>query len=186
MGGFWNWLKWEFDRRIEVTPAIRFITIERFVKGAVLIVGGIILLTVSATGDLHRLASDVQTQLNLDPGRSWWRQLYAKTVLRFGALSSHKEEAIAAGAILYGLLEVLEGTGLLLRRRWAEYLVLIATGAFLPLEIGELISKPTIFKAGALLVNVAIIVYLVWRKRLFLERPEGRVRADATAVEPRG
>jgi Predicted membrane protein (DUF2127) len=59
----------------------------------------------------------------------------------------------------------------LIRRRWAEYLVLIATAAFLPIEIDELIHRATFFKAGALLVNLAIVAYLIWRKRLFLERP---------------
>jgi uncharacterized membrane protein (DUF2068 family) len=85
--------------------------------------------------------------------------------------------------MLYGALEAFEGYGLLRRRRWAEYLVLLATAAFLPLEVDELIRKPTLFKAGALLVNLLIIVYLIWRKRLFLERP-GHAHADATAPVP--
>ena len=58
-----------------------------------------------------------------------------------------------------------------MRRRWAEYLVLIATSAFLPVEIDELIRHPTPFKGLALAVNIVIVAYLVWRKRLFLERP---------------
>ena len=62
--------------------------------------------------------------------------------------------------------------------------MLIATAAFLPLEITELLEKPTLFKVGALAVNLLIIGYLVWRKRLFLERP-GHVVADRTADAPR-
>src|SRR5579864_8119094 len=114
MHALWEWLKWEFDRRIEVTQGIRLIMIERFLKAAILVLGGILLIAVSARGDLHRLAQDVQTELNLDPGRSWWEQLYEKIVLRFGNLSTGKEVAVAVGAILYGLLEALEGAGLLL------------------------------------------------------------------------
>ena len=171
------WLRWEFGRQIEVTPVIRLITIERFVKATVLIAGGIAIMVLSARTDLHRFAQDLQTQLNLSPGRHWWTSLYDKLIVQFGNMSRLKEEAVGVGAILYGLLEAGEGIGLLLRRRWAEYLVLVATAAFLPLEIDELIHKPTAFKAGALLVNVLIIVYLIWRKRLFLERP-GHPEAD--------
>lgn len=178
-----EWIKWEFGRRIEVTTAIRLITIERFFKGAVLILGGIALMVVSAKTDLHRFAQDAQDQLNLSQGRGWWRHLYETTIVRFGGLSRKKEELIGVGAILYGALEGLEGAGLLFRRRWAEYLVLVATAAFLPLEIDELMRKPTPLKALALLVNLLIIGYLVWRKRLFLERP-GHVTADATTPAP--
>ena len=183
--GLLAWLKWEFGRTIEVTPVIRLITIERFIKGAILIGGGIVLLVVSSKVSLHQFVQDLQAQLNLDAGRSWWRTLYEKTVLRFGSLPRSKEDLIAAGAILYGMLEVAEGVGLLMRRRWAEYFVLLATAAFLPLEIEELIRKPTPTKAAALLVNLLIVAYLIWRKRLFLERPEREVsRADEAAVHP--
>ncbi|MGI8826520.1 MAG: DUF2127 domain-containing protein [Chloroflexota bacterium] len=181
MSGLVAWLKWEFDRTIEVTPVLRLITIERFVKATVLIVGGIVLLVVSSKSNAHQLAEEFQAQLNLDAGRSWWRDLYEKAIDRLGALSRTKENAIAAGAILYGLLEAAEGVGLLLRRRWAEYFVLLATAAFLPLEVEELARKATPTKGLALLVNILIIVYLVWRKRLFLDRPESK-RSPADSV----
>jgi uncharacterized membrane protein (DUF2068 family) len=179
MQRFREWVRWEFGRPIEVTLAIRLITIERFFKAAVLFLGGIALLVLSSRTDLHRLVAELQNQLDLTGDRGWWASLYEKTLERIGGLSRTQTDAVAIGAMFYGCLEALEGVGLLLRRRWAEYLVLIATGAFLPLELEELIHKPTVFKAGALLVNVIIVVYLIWRKRLFLERP-GVKAADRT------
>jgi uncharacterized membrane protein (DUF2068 family) len=178
-----DWLRWEFGRPIEVTTAIRLITLERFLKAVVLIAGGIILLVLSAKTDMHSLVEQVQNQLNLSSGRGWWRQLVSRVLERFGHATRLQADAVAIGAILYGCLEAFEGIGLLLRRRWAEYLVLIATAAFLPLEVAELIGKPTVFKAGALLVNLLIIGYLVWRKRLFLERPS-HAEADMTVPVP--
>jgi uncharacterized membrane protein (DUF2068 family) len=178
-----EWVRWEFDRKIEVTPAIRLITIERFIKATVLIVGGILLAVLSTRTDMHRLAQDLQTQLNLTPGRGWLGTLYKNTVAKWGKLSTGKQVAIGVGAVLYGALEALEGVGLLLRRRWAEYLVLIATAVFLPIEIDEIIRRPTVFKVGALLINLLIIGYLIWRKRLFLERP-GHMVADQTEPVP--
>ena len=70
-----------------------------------------------------------------------------------------------------------------MRRRWAEYLVLLATVVFIPVEIEELAARPSAFKALALLVNLLIVAYLIWRKRLFLERPP-RLRPTETASAP--
>jgi uncharacterized membrane protein (DUF2068 family) len=56
-----------------------------------------------------------------------------------------------------------------MRRRWAEYLMVLATGALIPLEVVEVIARPTPFRVGALLVNVAIVVYLACRKRLLVD-----------------
>jgi len=71
---------------------------------------------------------------------------------------------LAAG---YGLLQVVEGVGLWGGWRWAEYLATVATSAFVPLEVYELLHHPTLFKAGALLVNLVAVAYLVFKGRLF-------------------
>ena len=68
----------------------------------------------------------------------------------------------------YALVEGTEGIGLAMRRRWAEYLIVVATGLLIPYEVWEVIHKVTIFRVGGLLLNVAIVVYLAYRKRLFV------------------
>jgi uncharacterized membrane protein (DUF2068 family) len=171
LSGLRRWWRWEMHRELEVTPFIRFITIERFVKGAVLVVAGVALIALSGTDAFQDWIDRVQTELNLNPGQHIWTRLYEQTVARLGTASARLRDVLGAGAILYGLLEVVEGVGLLRRRRWAEYLVLVATCAFIPVEIDELVRHPTPVKALAFVVNVAIVGYLVWRKRLFLERP---------------
>jgi hypothetical protein len=50
---------------------------------------------------------------------------------------------------------------------WAEYLAAVATSAFIPLEIYELVEKPTPLKAAALVANIVIVIYLVYKGRLF-------------------
>lgn len=67
--------------------------------------------------------------------------------------------------MLYGLLELVEGTGLWLDKLWAEYLTVVATSLLVPLEIYELVRKPTLVKAVGISVNVAIVGYLAWRLR---------------------
>ena len=53
-------------------------------------------------------------------------------------------------------------------QRWAEYLTVIATGILIPYEAYEVIARPTLFKVGALLLNLAVVGYLAYRKRLFV------------------
>jgi uncharacterized membrane protein (DUF2068 family) len=161
-----QWARWEFGRRIEVNGVIVYIICERLVKAVVLIGGGIVLLVVAAHTDLRSLAENAQDQLSLGGGTSLWRRLFDQALAKFGTHA----DPVAVGAILYGLLEVTEAVGLMLRRRWAEYLVLLATVAFLPLEIDEVLRKPSALKALTLLINIAIAVYLVWRKQLFVSR----------------
>lgn len=71
------------------------------------------------------------------------------------------------GLLAYGVLQVIEGVGLWGGWRWAEYLAVVATSAFIPLEIYELVNEPTALKLSALVVNVVVVIYLVWKGRLF-------------------
>jgi uncharacterized membrane protein (DUF2068 family) len=74
---------------------------------------------------------------------------------------------LAVTAVAYCLVEGIEAIGLWLERRWAEYLTAIATAGFLPFEVNELLKRVTVLRVVALVVNLAILVYLVWKKRLF-------------------
>ncbi|MBV8300746.1 MAG: DUF2127 domain-containing protein [Candidatus Dormibacteraeota bacterium] len=166
-----SWTRWEASRRIEMTLGVRLIVLDRTVKFVVLVAGGIGLIVATRVGFIDQLATTVQQQLNLSPGNHLWLRLVSWLLQRFGSLGRSGEYALGIAAVLYGLLEGFEALGLVLRRRWAEYLVLLATVAFIPLEVDELIRHPSVWKGLALLVNVAIVVYLVRRKRLFLDRP---------------
>ena len=75
--------------------------------------------------------------------------------------------AAAAVVTAYAALEAVEMIGLWLAKRWAEYLTFVATIALIPLEVYEIVDKPTVLKIVTLVINVAIAVYLLWAKRLF-------------------
>lgn len=83
----------------------------------------------------------------------------------------------ALGAAVLAATEAVEAVGLWMERRWAEYLTLLVTVAFVPLEIYELIHRTTPLKIFALVVNVAIVIYLLLAKRLF------GLRGGGAAVE---
>ena len=74
---------------------------------------------------------------------------------------------LAAAAAAYAVLEGVEAVGLWYQKRWAEYLTFVATIAFLPYEVWELSKSLSPFKIVALVVNIAIAVYLLLAKRLF-------------------
>jgi uncharacterized membrane protein (DUF2068 family) len=82
--------------------------------------------------------------------------------LREGAL-----DVLIGTSLAYAVLELVEAIGLWHERRWAEYLTVVATAGLLPLEILELSRRVTVFRVGALVINLLIVVWLVYRKRLF-------------------
>jgi uncharacterized membrane protein (DUF2068 family) len=67
----------------------------------------------------------------------------------------------------YALLEVVEGVGLWLLKRWGEYFAVIATSVFLPLEIHDLTEGITMTRVVTFTINVAAVIYLLVSKRLF-------------------
>lgn len=80
---------------------------------------------------------------------------------------------IAVAVAVYGLSQVIEAVGLWLIKRWGEYFAVVATSAFVPLEIYELTEKVTVLRIGLLTINVAAVVWLIWSKRLFGARGGG-------------
>jgi uncharacterized membrane protein (DUF2068 family) len=74
---------------------------------------------------------------------------------------------VTVGLIVYGGLQLLEGTGLWLLKRWGEYFAVIATSLFIPIEIFELTEKITWVRVSALVLNIAAVIYILLSKRLF-------------------
>lgn len=69
---------------------------------------------------------------------------------------------IGFGAFCYAGVGVVEAVGLYLEKVWGEFLTLAITGSFLPLEVHELIRRLTWVRASLLLVNIAVVIYLLW------------------------
>ena len=92
---------------------------------------------------------------------------------------------LVAGALaLYALIELIEGVGLWLSRRWGEYFAMVATSLGLPYEIYELTLNVTVTKSLLFAVNLALVLYLVITKRLFGVRGgkhayEARLRSES-------
>ena len=152
----------------EQDAVVRLIILERLVKSAVLVVLAISLVVADRLGYLGQLSQVLQEQLNLSAGHGVISRGLTWAVNTLGHLLP-RVTVLALGALAYAALETTEGVGLARRRRWAEYLTVIATGVLIPFEVREVVARPTVFRLGALLVNVAIVVYLAYRKRLFVD-----------------
>ena len=83
------------------------------------------------------------------------------------SLKSSTLHLVGVGVLGYAVLEGVEAVGLWWQKRWAEYLTLIATALFVPLEVYEIVHKGSPLKVVALIVNIAVVLYLLFAKRLF-------------------
>jgi uncharacterized membrane protein (DUF2068 family) len=94
-------------------------------------------------------------------------------------LDSRTLTYLAIGLAAYAVIELVEAIGLWLGKRWGEYFAMVATSVFLPYEIYDLTVKVTWLRLGALAINVLLVVYLIWTKRLL------GVRGGKAAYEAR-
>ena len=145
---------------------IKVIIVEKLIRAVVLTALGVGLLVAGHNGSLDYWADWAENQLNLNVGRSIILLLLLRLLVYVGAFSHLS--LLAVSAILYAALETTEGVGLAMRRRWAEYLTVIATGVLIPYELYEVLRRPTVLKVGALALNLAVVGYLAYRKRLFV------------------
>ena len=84
---------------------------------------------------------------------------------RFTDLSPQRLKAVSFGTFFYAVLLLTEGVGLAWGKRWAEYFTIIATSSFIPLEIYEIFRHTNVTKVVVLLINVAVVWYLVLELR---------------------
>jgi uncharacterized membrane protein (DUF2068 family) len=136
------------------------IAIFKLIKAALLIAVGI-----GALKFLHRDVAATLTHwarlLRVDPDNRIVHNVMAKL---FRATPRQLKE-LSAGTFIYAGLFSVEGVGLLLRKRWAEYFTIVTTGLLIPLEVYELAPHFSIGKVAVLLVNVGIVIYLAKRVR---------------------
>jgi uncharacterized membrane protein (DUF2068 family) len=79
----------------------------------------------------------------------------------FSGLSASRVHALRMVTLAYAAVFAIEGIGLWMRQRWAEWLTTIITASLIPLELWELFDRPNVGKAAVLIANVAIVIILV-------------------------
>ena len=132
------------------------IAIFKILKALVLLAVG-----VGALHFLHRdLAAEIAHWVDLvriDPHSHYLHWILEK----LSKVDERKLRELSVGTFFYSALFFCEGIGLALRKRWAEYLTIISTASLMPVELLELFKRPSAAKIALLLVNLAVVAYLV-------------------------
>jgi uncharacterized membrane protein (DUF2068 family) len=126
-------------------------------------VNGIGLLAIGL-GALHYLHGDIEKDfahwmelLRADPHNKYLIWLLEK----LSNVDEHRLRQLSVGTFFYSALFLLEGTGLALAKRWAEYLTIITTASLMPVELYELYVRLTWPRGVVLVVNIVVVAYLV-------------------------
>ena len=139
---------------------VRLIALFKLLKAILLIAVG-----VGALKLIHKdIATVLQhwvTMLGLDPGN----QYVDRALEKAANLSPNKIRGLGVVSFIYAGLFLTEGIGLWLVKRWAEWFTVIVTGSLVPVEVYEIYRHPTPIKILVLMINIAVVGYLLYRIR---------------------
>ena len=150
---------------------LRVLAVERAIRGVLLVLLAYGIYKFNGSRNSLRQVFDsylpllrpIATRLGVDLESAGPVKLIEK------ALSANHSTLVyvSIGVLAYGVLELVEAVGLWLMRRWGEYVAVVGTSVFIPLEVYETVEGATWLRVLALIVNVFAVVYLLWTKRLF-------------------
>lgn len=127
-------------------------------------------------GALHYLHGDIEKDvahwmdlLRADPHNRYLLWLMEK----LSNVDDRRLRQLSVGTFFYSALFLLEGTGLAMAKRWAEYLTIITTASLMPLEIYEIYVRTTVPRIVVLLVNIVVVAYLVVELKRTKKHKEG-------------
>jgi uncharacterized membrane protein (DUF2068 family) len=140
------------------------IAVFRIAKGLLLVLAGIAALRLLSGGTAGTVRRWVEA-LPFAGEHRFLTQLASKVL----SMPRSRKELAAVAAFAYALLFFTEGIGLWLQKVWAEYLTIVATGSFIPFEIYEVAKKVSVVRVTVLILNIAIVVFLI-RRRLQAHR----------------
>lgn len=135
---------------------LRLIAAFKLLKGIALLAIGIGALKLLHK-DVAALVEHWISVFQVDPHNHFIHGLLGKLSL----LDDRRLRELSVGTFVYSAIFFTEGIGLALRKRWAEYFTIITTSSLLPIEIYELVKHASLGKGLALLINVAVVAYLV-------------------------
>ncbi len=153
-----------------MTPAntrlMRLIALFKLLKAVLLIVVGFAALKLIHV-DIGRVVEEWVARTGLDPGSRYVGRLLLTAV----SLTPTKIRDLAVGSFIYAALFLTEGIGLWLLKRWAEWFTVISTSSLVPVEVYEIFRHPSSAKILVLIINIAVVGYLVYQIRVGRHEP---------------
>jgi uncharacterized membrane protein (DUF2068 family) len=129
-------------------------------KGLALLLVGLGLLKL-VHADIATLFSRLLEALRLNADS----RILHSVVLAIDALRPESVLVMSLVSVAYAALLLLEGIGLWLEFSWAAYLTVVSTSLFLPFEVYEIVKRVSTLRVALLLVNMAIVLYLLKQLR---------------------
>lgn len=125
---------------------------------------GVLLLSTVGLGAMHLVDADVVATVSgwIDAiGADVKGDLVRDLLSRLAGIPRQRFEEVGIGAFAYAAILLVQGVGLLRQQRWAEWLTVVVTASFIPLELWELVKGLSLPKVGLLVINATIVWYLV-------------------------
>src|SRR5450432_2125109 len=144
-------------RRIDILRTIALYKLVKVLLLLALVYGEVRLSDASLTARLVTWASE--RPLGLEHKVVTWLLEW------FSGLSASRVHALRMVTLAYAAVFSIEGVGLWMHKRWAEWMTVIITASLIPLELWELFHNPNFGKAAVLIANVAIVIILIWHVR---------------------
>jgi uncharacterized membrane protein (DUF2068 family) len=167
---------------------LRVIAVDRALHFLILGTLGIAVLILAAHekaahGEFERVLAALQGGVAGGPVQTTGHVGIIGDLDKLFSLRAHTLRVVGAALLAYAVLEGIEAVGLWLVKRWAEYLTFLATSVLLPFEVYEIVHRISVLKLIGFAFNVAIVIYLVYAKRLFGLRGGGRVDEAERALD---
>lgn len=145
------------SRGAATAAGVRAVALFEAAKGALVVLVGFGLLAL-VHRDAQQVAESLVRHMHLNPARHY-PLIFLKAASR---LTDHRLHLLAAGAFAYASVRLVEAYGLWRMRRWAEWLAILSTGLYMPAEIYELWSRPTLTRALILIFNTLVLALLLY------------------------
>ncbi len=170
---------------------LRWIGGYKLVKGAMALFMAMVVLRWTHR-DLPEVAAQWMERLHITTSSALGHFISEKVIL----VHSQSLRTVAIVLFAYTVLAAVEGIGLLMRKTWAEWLTIVTTAGFVPLEVYEFARRFTWVRLAILLLNVGVVIYLIVRlkrdhakrelmKELVRQQPSVEPRAPAANQESR-
>lgn len=162
------WARWTHSEHSRGLLLIGLFKLSKAVLSIALGVGALKLLH----HDIGLVVLRISDALRIDP-----ESRFVSLVMEKADLIGNKElRRFGVLTFGYAVVCLVEGTGLMLEKRWAEYFTLTLTILALPWEVFELAKRVTSLRVALLVINLGVLVYLIWLLRRLRNKeaaPEG-------------
>jgi uncharacterized membrane protein (DUF2068 family) len=137
---------------------LRAVATFELTKGLIVLLAACGIVLVMHREDPWDIADGLLRLLHISPDHH-----FAQVFLDWAdSLTVAKLWTVAAVAVAYSLLRFAEAYGLWYAKTWAEWMALISGTLYLPFEIYKVIDHPSLFHASILVINLAVVFYMIY------------------------